>query len=247
MCCKSTRRCAQHAVHVRAGRASHSAGLRAEAAAARAGALTKLLLRMRELPGAGAHAANRASAEGMLAIAAMLLLGESAALPHPADADSVDRMVTCLQARARRPGLWGHNVFLSDTGAVGHTFLLGDTGDAVGETADRMAVTRLLAGAPRRGEQRPFWSRVPAIIPGSTGAALRPCRTPDTPSRPAPVRPAPGAAQARRAARARRPQRSHVRAPRASRARPRPRRCWRRATRAWRRCGWRSAAAASRP
>jgi len=36
----------------------------------------------------------------MLAIAAMLLLGESAALPHPADADSVDRMVTCLQARA---------------------------------------------------------------------------------------------------------------------------------------------------
>ncbi len=97
---KSTERCVQHAVHVRASRALHSAGSGAEAAAARAGALTKLLLRMRELPGAGAGAANRASAESMLAIAAMLLLGESAALPHPADADSVDRMVTCLQARA---------------------------------------------------------------------------------------------------------------------------------------------------
>ncbi len=65
-----------------------------------AGALTKLLLRMRELPGVGAAAANRATAEGMLAIAAMLLLGESAVLAHPADADSVDRMITCLQARA---------------------------------------------------------------------------------------------------------------------------------------------------
>ena len=64
-----------------------------------AGALTKLLLRMRELPGVGTAAANRATAEGMLAIAAMLLLGESAALAHPADADSVDRMITCLQAR----------------------------------------------------------------------------------------------------------------------------------------------------
>ena len=68
-----------------------------------AGALTKLLLRMRELPGVGTAAANRATAEGMLAIAAMLLLGESAALAHPADADSVDRMITCLQARS--PGL----------------------------------------------------------------------------------------------------------------------------------------------
>lgn len=54
---------------------------------------------MRELPGVGTAAANRATAEGMLAIAAMLLLGESAALAHPADADSVDRMITCLQAR----------------------------------------------------------------------------------------------------------------------------------------------------
>lgn len=54
---------------------------------------------MRELPGVGTVAANRATAEGMLAIAAMLLLGESSALAHPADADSVDRMITCLQAR----------------------------------------------------------------------------------------------------------------------------------------------------
>ncbi len=54
---------------------------------------------MRELPGVGAPAANRATAEGMLAVAAMLLLGESAVLAHPADADSVDRMITCLQAR----------------------------------------------------------------------------------------------------------------------------------------------------
>ena len=58
---------------------------------------------MRELPGVGASAANRATAEGMLAIAAMLLLGESAVLAHPADADSVDRMITCLQARALVP------------------------------------------------------------------------------------------------------------------------------------------------
>ncbi|KAK9833410.1 hypothetical protein WJX81_002667 [Elliptochloris bilobata] len=71
-----------------------------------AGALTKLLLRMRELPGVATALANRATAEGMLAIAAMLLLGESSVLAHPADGDSIDRMITCLQVLAASdPGM----------------------------------------------------------------------------------------------------------------------------------------------
>lgn len=38
-------------------------------------------------------------AEAMLFIAAILRLGESPQMAHPIDADSIDRMVTCLQVR----------------------------------------------------------------------------------------------------------------------------------------------------
>ena len=37
------------------------------------------------------------TAEAMLFVAAILRLGESAQMAHPIDADSQDRMVTCLE------------------------------------------------------------------------------------------------------------------------------------------------------
>jgi coatomer subunit beta len=60
-----------------------------------AGTLTKLLLRLRKLQG---HTPHRMVAEAMLFVAAILRLGESSQLSHPIDADSMDRMVNCLQA-----------------------------------------------------------------------------------------------------------------------------------------------------
>ena len=60
-----------------------------------AGTLTKLVLRLRKLRGDGLQ---RLTARAMLAIASILRLGESPALQHPVDADSVERMVTCLKA-----------------------------------------------------------------------------------------------------------------------------------------------------
>ncbi|CAL8470680.1 g10222 [Coccomyxa elongata] len=62
-----------------------------------AGTLTKLLLRLRKLQGQAPH---RMVAEAMLFVAAILRLGESPQMAHPIDADSMDRMVTCLQVLA---------------------------------------------------------------------------------------------------------------------------------------------------
>nr|BAC87706.1 coatomer subunit beta [Botryococcus braunii] len=62
-----------------------------------AGALTKLVLRQRKAGGDPVQL-NRSMAEAMLYITSILRLGESPVLAHPADADSVDRMTTCLQA-----------------------------------------------------------------------------------------------------------------------------------------------------
>ena len=64
---------------------------------ARAGTLTKLLLRLRQLQGQAPH---RMAAEAMLFVAAILRLGESPQMAHPIDADSMDRMVTCLQVQS---------------------------------------------------------------------------------------------------------------------------------------------------
>ena len=67
-----------------------------------AGTLTKLLLRLRKLQGGAPH---RMVAEAMLFVAAILRLGEQQGSAHPIDADSLDRMVSCLQARASmQPG-----------------------------------------------------------------------------------------------------------------------------------------------
>ena len=63
--------------------------------------LTKLLLRLRRLQGGTPH---RAAAEAMLFVAAILRAGEAADAAHPIDADSVDRMAACLQARAPTGG-----------------------------------------------------------------------------------------------------------------------------------------------
>ncbi|CAL5220396.1 g2403 [Coccomyxa viridis] len=59
-----------------------------------AGSLTKLLLRLRKLQG---QVPYKLTAEAMLFVAAILRLGESAQMAHPIDADSQDRMVTCLE------------------------------------------------------------------------------------------------------------------------------------------------------
>ena len=62
-----------------------------------AGALTKLLLRLRKLNTADALEVNKLTAEAMLYIVSILRLGESQAAQHPRDDDAVDRMVTCLK------------------------------------------------------------------------------------------------------------------------------------------------------
>lgn len=59
-----------------------------------AGSLTKLLLRLRKLQG---QVPYKLTAEAMLFLAAILRLGESAQMAHPIDADSQDRMITCLE------------------------------------------------------------------------------------------------------------------------------------------------------
>jgi coatomer subunit beta len=64
-----------------------------------AAALTKLVLRLAGL-GVPRAAVHRASASAMLAIVAMLRLGESAALPTPLDDDSRDRMGACIKVLA---------------------------------------------------------------------------------------------------------------------------------------------------
>ena len=64
-----------------------------------AGALTKLLLRLRKLNTADALEVNKLTAEAMLYIVSILRLGESQAVQHPRDDDAVDRMVTCLKVR----------------------------------------------------------------------------------------------------------------------------------------------------
>lgn len=62
-----------------------------------AGALTKLLLRLRKSTNAEAMEVNKLTAEAMLYIVSILRLGESQASLHPRDDDAVDRMVTCLK------------------------------------------------------------------------------------------------------------------------------------------------------
>ncbi|KAF6255868.1 coatomer subunit beta [Scenedesmus sp. NREL 46B-D3] len=64
-----------------------------------AASLTKLVLRLagQGVPRAAVH---RASANAMLAIVAMLRLGESSALPTPLDDDSRDRMGSCIKVLA---------------------------------------------------------------------------------------------------------------------------------------------------
>ena len=62
-----------------------------------AGALTKLLLRLRKSTNAEATEVNKLTAEAMLYIVSILRLGESQAALHPRDDDAVDRMVTCLK------------------------------------------------------------------------------------------------------------------------------------------------------
>lgn len=62
-----------------------------------AGALTKLLLRLRKLQQVDALEVNKLTAEAMLYIVSILRLGESQASQHPRDDDAVDRMVTCLK------------------------------------------------------------------------------------------------------------------------------------------------------
>jgi hypothetical protein len=64
-----------------------------------AASLTKLVLRLGGL-GVPRAAVHRASASAMLAIVAMLRLGESAALPTPLDDDSRDRMGSCIKVLA---------------------------------------------------------------------------------------------------------------------------------------------------
>lgn len=66
-----------------------------------AGALTKLLLRLRKLNEVDALEVNKLTAEAMLYIVSILRLGESQASQHPRDDDAVDRMVTCLKVRSR--------------------------------------------------------------------------------------------------------------------------------------------------
>ena len=64
-----------------------------------AGALTKLLLRLRKSTNAEGSEVNKLTAEAMLYIVSILRLGESQASLHPRDDDAVDRMVTCLKVR----------------------------------------------------------------------------------------------------------------------------------------------------
>ena len=67
-----------------------------------AGALTKLLLRLRKFTDADTTEINKLTAEAMLYIVSILRLGESQAALHPRDDDAVDRMVTCLKASIDR-------------------------------------------------------------------------------------------------------------------------------------------------
>ena len=62
-------------------------------------ALTKLVLRLRKLMSPGPEV-NRITGEALLQISAILRLGESPSLPHPIDADSLDRIATCIQVCA---------------------------------------------------------------------------------------------------------------------------------------------------
>jgi len=63
--------------------------------------LTKLVLRMQGLGGAlPAHEVNRAHAEVMMYLVAILKLGESPVLPHPIDNDSSDRIHLCINVLA---------------------------------------------------------------------------------------------------------------------------------------------------
>ena len=62
-----------------------------------AGALTKLLLRLRKSTNVDSKEVNKLTAEAMLYIVSILRLGESQAALHPRDDDAVDRMVTCLK------------------------------------------------------------------------------------------------------------------------------------------------------
>ena len=68
-----------------------------------AGALTKLLLRLRKSTDAEATEVNKLTAEAMLYIVSILRLGESQASLHPRDDDAVDRMVTCLKVHSAVP------------------------------------------------------------------------------------------------------------------------------------------------
>jgi coatomer subunit beta len=62
--------------------------------------LVKLALRLKAL-GAPPAAANKAAAEAMLAIVAILRLGERGGTPTPMDDDSRDRMAACLKVLAK--------------------------------------------------------------------------------------------------------------------------------------------------
>ncbi len=67
-----------------------------------AATLTKLVLRLRALGALPPASLNRATADAMACIAAILRLGESGAAAaagmHPLDADSRDRIASCLRA-----------------------------------------------------------------------------------------------------------------------------------------------------
>ena len=70
-----------------------------------AGALTKLLLRLRMSTNADEMEVNKLTAEAMLYIVSILRLGESQASLHPRDDDAVDRMVTCLKVCCSKTSL----------------------------------------------------------------------------------------------------------------------------------------------
>lgn len=61
-----------------------------------ASTLTKLLMRLEEVQ-PSAVAVNKAKAEILLILVAMLRLGQSSALPHPIDKDSSDRISLCIR------------------------------------------------------------------------------------------------------------------------------------------------------
>jgi coatomer subunit beta len=67
-----------------------------------AGALTKLVLRLRQQKSIPQHTLNRVTAQAMLYIVSILRLGQSQQLQNPVDEDAVERMAVCLQVLSSR-------------------------------------------------------------------------------------------------------------------------------------------------